>query len=1234
MQNLPSNLPPQRGFSLIVTVTMMILLSLIAVGLLSLSTTVLRSSGHTNAEMVARANARMALQMAIGELQKSLGPDTRVTANGSILEGREPVGKGNQHLLGVWNAWQQNPLQVGNYDQQKQGEPNDEEDDSGAPLPNGGFHRWLASSRDDANISEVSFISDTPQEPTVQLVPETQAGQDEVRVAAVALNSADGRNSGRYAWAVFDENQKAALNPSVPDPQQSTHTPLQTVALQQEPAWENSNELKGVASIPREEREKLLSNNTMKLASVPDAERYFHDVTAFSSGLLTDVTKGGMKKDLSLLFQDEELPNSFSEEKIYLYSGTQEGLIDAPDRGDHPFAFPSPDPKWSLLHQFHRIPLDHLNGSGESARLSFNMQGEGNDSSNSFPFRMRNLRPNTEYHDALKLSPVISKAQFIFSITYTTSNSLYQNSANWRAGIWRHDPQGENSEWTASAVMYVDPVITLWNPYDIPMDVEDFRIYLYRIPLAFGFKNLTHNDWRTTKPFFDFAEMGFYRQNRQSNGNGDINPIGFPLAIKSENPGEPLVLLPGEHRVFSAHNRVTLWQSIRDSNAPTPTLEMKPGWNPPSENSSSNADVGGIEISYLCPDPDNWGHGAEYIGYPINPNKPRVEQAWGTPHILVKQGDQLGITVKPSVSDAGNFETVGKQSLDFYLRYGEWVSDDKIKPKSEHKEHSDFGAIEFNFGPDIEEEFTQLDPEIHIPVFPIESDDIDSNKATAKVRKKPFLAATLHLKSLIEESSSVTNQYPSKAWLHSNPTLIYASAGMGGDTTSLGAQQYQFTYEPIQGDWLDGNVPEIGINERDQGFGGPSPGVTYGRPFAPFVSLPREAPTSLAQFRHAPLNQSGQHPLQAQVLANSFAHPLLAQDKVVDTANKRLDHSFLANLALFDSTFLSSAQNDDALIDALDGKEELPNSRFQVSVPTSISDPSGILNEGDDSYRKSAAFLSVDGAFNVNSTSKLAWMTLLSGFTGEDIPALTAMDSKELGEVKRTPGNPLFSRYNVPLEETLGDNLDEFGTTSEGLAWTGQRRLNQQEIEQLAEQIVVEVKRRGPFQSLAEFVNRRAEKSELAQVGCLQAAIDNSGLNEEAEQSESLELSGTEPGSESFENTEAAEGNSMEGTPGYLTQGDLLHTIAPILTVRADTFKVRTYGAATDRAGRVISEAWCEAIVQRSPDFLDSANQAYDYRNPSTGEFELSETNRKFGRRFNLISFRWLRKEEAEQTVT
>ncbi|MEY3395788.1 MAG: hypothetical protein RL346_2025, partial [Verrucomicrobiota bacterium] len=68
---------------------------------------------------------------------------------------------------------------------------------------------------------------------------------------------------------------------------------------------------------------------------------------------------------------------------------------------------------------------------------------------------------------------------------------------------------------------------------------------------------------------------------------------------------------------------------------------------------------------------------------------------------------------------------------------------------------------------------------------------------------------------------------------------------------------------------------------------------------------------------------------------------------------------------------------------------------------------------------------------------------------------------------------------------------------------------------------------------------------------------------------------------------------------------------------------IRTYGDARNREGQVIAKAWCEAVVKRTREFIDPADAA-DSANPP-----LNSLNIKYGRRFEIISFRWLNANEV-----
>ena len=95
------------------------------------------------------------------------------------------------------------------------------------------------------------------------------------------------------------------------------------------------------------------------------------------------------------------------------------------------------------------------------------------------------------------------------------------------------------------------------------------------------------------------------------------------------------------------------------------------------------------------------------------------------------------------------------------------------------------------------------------------------------------------------------------------------------------------------------------------------------------------------------------------------------------------------------------------------------------------------------------------------------------------------------------------------------------------------------------------------------------------------------------------------------------------GTPGYITQGDILQAVGSGLVARSDTFTVRAYGESVDVNGNVQARAWCEATVQRTPEpMVPDDETGLNPKEPEGSEVD-------FGRRFQIVSFRWLSADEV-----
>ena len=184
---------------------------------------------------------------------------------------------------------------------------------------------------------------------------------------------------------------------------------------------------------------------------------------------------------------------------------------------------------------------------------------------------------------------------------------------------------------------------------------------------------------------------------------------------------------------------------------------------------------------------------------------------------------------------------------------------------------------------------------------------------------------------------------------------------------------------------------------------------------------------------------------------------------------------------------------------------------------------------------------------------------------------------------------------------------------------------------QLAREIVKKVRERGPFLNMSDFINRRLDGgSDTALTGALQAAIDATDINQaftDASYNVTVQKNGS-----LYKYQKAAEGSMYTAAPGYLIQSDVLASLGNILTVRDDTFTVRAYGCVRNSRKTVLSQAWCEATVQRTIEYVDPTNVPEDSDRPEANPLKngatrkLTDINRIMGRKLRIISFRWLDK--------
>jgi hypothetical protein len=278
------------------------------------------------------------------------------------------------------------------------------------------------------------------------------------------------------------------------------------------------------------------------------------------------------------------------------------------------------------------------------------------------------------------------------------------------------------------------------------------------------------------------------------------------------------------------------------------------------------------------------------------------------------------------------------------------------------------------------------------------------------------------------------------------------------------------------------------------------------------------------------------------------------------------DYSYLLNEAIFDGYFISTGGDHGPGSDNL---SSLANKRFKLLGDVSSTNGENL-----------AQILLIDGPFNVNSKSPIVWQCVLSS-------------------AKNDYGDVIFPRF---YDEKLLNKMPSF---------------DERKVKNLSEKLTDLMKKRyKPFFSIGEFVNRTIveDPAQCSREGILQKAIDDSKLNATFE-NQYINFSKNIP---SYDDASAS-GFLEENLPNVVNQADILQTISHFLCTRGDTFLVRAVGNHVDSKGKVIEQACCEAIVQRVPDYVNKNENS-----PDDAEENLTKINKKFGRRYKIILFRWL----------
>jgi len=1166
-------------------------------------------------QMEAEQSALLGLQLALGELQKTAGPDQRVTATADIFNVSNDPDFEQPHLLGVWKSFKQANSVAGTIDYAAK------ERDAGN---NGDFVQWLSSATA-TNQKELAY-ADQALDPSnsIKLVGagtvSDSAGHIEVPLLDVDISS--GSKSGKYGWLVFDESQKANVSLESGDASDD-FSKIQALGGAGRLGYEFVEDFEDLDALDDSTFAKLASYRSLEIGDSGfdlAASNAFYALTNLSRGLLVDVTQGKFQADLSLLFAEDELPAAYRGR--HLYSDSQEPLASDPERfgGDdnnNKFVqpLPSPDPTWDLLHSHYRLYRDVEEKSREFYMPLGNSLTNDADSGvtpiydygSSFdPVNNPEKLPNEGFENHQQILPVVSNAQFIYSLI-----NSYQ------AGNDRCNVQ-----------LVTDVVVTLWNPYNVNMEVDKMELEFYRFPVSFAFYRRVAVVGGGLGPLDELSPGDYFHvSNMHHPGNIAGVSQNADWSLRDSVPYRVRItgttLAPGEFRVFG----------VTDFND---NVYNPPKNNLPIMNHSANylthgmvlengfdETQGGVQTSSIMwrdnktpGDEHGWFYSALQDVATVAAKSRMVTNGFGGFKDL--NGEEPGAFIKIYMGDGGDLTPLSGNSFEPALNE---LNDGDRTP---------VGSIVLNSS-----NLNVVMPDIDVRDTPEHTLGNYTGRSQPLQNKTPMVIASLRLKT--EQSSNDIGSKPNaRTWLNNGITNPYFSNGLAGDQ-NLDEQnlQYELTWEPLT-DWS--SIPAVEIVENGKGFGGSGVNSETGVTQAVVSQIPLAPATSIAQFSHAPLNKSGLAPLTSQIVGNSFATPVIARGKKIEDYaalnTKYLDHSYLANSALFDGYFLSTAVDEtnqtvavderrnlkDTLTEFFSGKSPLNNPSYEAIV----SQNPGITA---DSYDDFANYLYNKGAFNVNSTSVEAWALFLASGSQELLPILDALTAnKALSDSVASEDDLVaFPRF-TPL---LGNNYADPDKPNDPFRWEGGvRRLSSNDIWDdkgtpddrsddtgLASEIVKQVKLRGPFQSVSEFVNRRLTEDELGNYGALQTAINASNINASHGWDVGAPINDSEIGG-------TGTGSTSDGAPDSLTQADLLNRLAPALTVRGDTFKIRAYGEVQDTFGNV-SSAICEAVVQRTHDYVDSG----DLSNVAYSNLT-KQPNKTFGRKLEIISFRWIPENE------
>ena len=1238
-----------RGFALVIALSLMAFILLLILSITTLVRVENQSANIQLAQLEARMNAQLGAMVALGDLQRYTGPDQRVTARSDILLAPNVSGiAGQSRWTGVWSS-----KEITN-------DPLDTVDGLDGRQP-----RWLVSGNDN-NPSALTV------DPSVALTVETidlaslgvsvtdksNINQDDtVKVPKVEILGDNNIPAGHYAYWVSDEGVKARVNMADPfldatntDEEYYFRTAMAQVA---DPTAVSNSE--GIQLLTgNSSRWKDGTQNPEKIGSLENipmfleddlggvdlnnvSREFFHDFTVHSSGVLANTKDGGLKRDLSTALLS--LPSDLQE------GGENSPMFPPASQSSGPGEMDPGGPKWEQLSDYYKLAYDNSNLASDA------------------PI---NLRMPT--NEQVGFTPVITRSNFLVhgfaernpsSEASIVPNQWCLDTSGSGRGSVAADWRDVDSDWyKARGYRYslgMFPLITLWNPYDRDMILGDlgleFELPRINIVSSAGSTNIVASVGQYTSKFNSTAEVRrntvkfvirgiTLKAGEASNFSppcnsyyDDSNPSENVLVARESAPFLNGFFTPpvasSSNEVFWEHGGSIGHWVIGNANTKSRlSLNFAP--------TNGNPSLWRQKVMlYASPDLNNSQFSSENRFKVIDIYASgRFSSGWQQVRVipinrlaglggggLYNEHIQLGVS-NPNYRDPFTF-TGGSSGTSYFS--------DLIGPKGDSKVTIHLGSTDLIVGNTLSLNglgFRNPWGAIGVMRFP----DVPS-KTWANNQNE----SDMHLFLNMNPTAAVIPKEPNITWDQANNPMGQLNVYSQGHVMPWKYSDRTLYYDELI----------AAGTYTAEAFTGFSNTQSDGSERTVLFEVPDNIPLSIGQLAHANLmnfdvfspgtsppaignvvvgNGGGWNSNTLQSFAtptyaigNSFASPFLQLNRTeqwfsgvrkpyVNKPAGHYDYSYKLNDALWDEYFFSGITDANPVF-------PLPNSRLSSSVPS-------VSNSDLQMENRAAANLQLDGAFNINSTSVAAWEAVLGAMR----------EIETLGHSLDPTLRHNFARFNEPQmgTATTGESVPQLSNKDQ-LA-SGYRNLTDAQIASLASAIVEEIRLRknsatgdgSPFLSLSEFINRSPQSTTQAFAwrGVLQAAIDKANLN-------GLESDNTGLWSNSEEyplyydtgDTPIIDRPKADAIPGSFMQSDLLAKIGAFIQARSDTFTIRSFGSSLDQLGaKEGSRAYYEMVVQRTPSYLDLADNAYE-------DVALT-ANQEFGRKYEVKSQRWVAADE------